>query len=206
MVSCFKFCSKIPKLWLWTFGNAKYLTCIHYSHLSVNHLLHSSHRASKSNSVALISDLRKLKFCLSNYNGTNRLIWSSVRSSCSYSRKNYPVWNNISDSGSNHANMWGVNHAVFGTCIIRNAISYRITGWNCNYWSSPPAEKHSSVLHLFCVHHEKKGPYSINQLRSFLITFIWLLWITRQNLSKNFKGLLNSTTGRRRNNYRKALI
>ena len=48
-------------------------------------------------------------------------------------------------------------------------------------------------------------PYSGNQLTSFLTMCIWLLWIPHQNLSKILKGLLNSTTGRRRNNYRKTL-
>ena len=103
-------------------------TAICQSTLLRDLLLYSSNRASKSNSDALISDLRKLKFCFSNYYGANQLIWSSMRASSSYSRENYPVWNSISDSNSNHANMWGVNHAIFG--IIRNAISYSITEWN----------------------------------------------------------------------------
>ena len=42
-------------------------------------------------------------------------------------------------------------------------------------------------------------------MRSFLITCIRLLWIPQQNPSKIFKGLLDSTTGRRRNNFRKTI-
>ena len=42
-------------------------------------------------------------------------------------------------------------------------------------------------------------------MRSFLITCIRLLWIPQQNPSKTFKVLLDSTTWRRRNNFRKTL-
>ena len=43
-------------------------------------------------------------------------------------------------------------------------------------------------------------------MRSFLIICIRLLWIPQQNPSKIFKGLLDSTTGRRRNNFRKTMM
>ena len=73
---------------------------------------------------------------------------------------------------------------------------------NCYYWSLPAPK--NIVPYAICFVSIMKTK-DLHQFKSFLITCIRLLWIPRQILSKIFKGLLDSATGRRRNNYRKTL-
>ena len=100
--------------------------------------------------------------------------------------------------------MWGVNHTIFG--IIRNAMSYNITRWNVTiFWRADFVLYHFKSKSCFFIDiyfHQTQSVNKTDQIISYNMYTVAMDTTTKLKKSKNFKGLLDSTTRRRRNNFR----
>ena len=132
--------------------------------------------------------------------GVNHAIFGIIRNAMSYSINRW-----------NMTTFWRANFMLYHfkskICSFINIYFHQTQSARANryHWTLPPLKNIVPYSICFASIIRAKEAFFNKQMRSFLITCMRLLWIPPQNPSKIFKGLLDSTTGRRRNNFRKTI-
>ena len=155
------------------------------------------------------------------YSRENGPLRSNTSTSSSHHAKmwgvDYAIFGIIQNAMSCSITRWNVTifwradfvsyHFKSKSCFFINIYFHQTQSDRANryHWTLPPLKNIVPYFICFASIIKAKEAFFNKKMRSFLITCIRLLWIPQQNPSKIFKGLLDSTTGRRRNNFRKTI-